>query len=146
MKRLVLAAMALVCMNVAAFAVGPDTFECVRPDGTVVCTVRAPSGDPSVVCNHDCVDCNLTCAARQLMVREGNEVIVNPGAPPPVPPKPEGPGGIGVETPAFCRAQYQQCVSQCRSNPNNKTAYDRDACIAACNSARSGCGTRPTPY
>jgi hypothetical protein len=146
MKHLVLTALALMCMNAAAFAAGPDTFECVRPDGTVVCTVRAPSGDPSVTCNHDCVDCNMTCTARQIVVREGNELIVNPGAPSPVPSKPEGRGGVGVETPQYCQQQYQQCVSRCRSNPNNRTQFDMNACTAACDSAKSGCGTKPTPY
>jgi len=144
MKRLILTALALVCLHAAAFAAGPDSFECVRPDGTVVCTVNAPSGDPSVVCNHDCAECNMTCAARQIVVREGNEILVNPGAPPPAPPRSTGPGG--VETPQYCEQQYQQCVSRCRSTPNNRTQFDMDACISSCNSAKSGCGTKPTPY
>jgi len=144
MKRLVFTALCFLCLNAAAFAGGPDSFECVRPDGTVVCTVNAPSGDPSVVCNHDCVDCNMTCAARQIVVREGDGYMVNPGAPPAVAPKPSGPGG--AETPQYCEQQYQRCMSSCRSNPNNRTQYDMDACISSCNSAKSGCGTKPSGY
>ena len=144
MKRFILTAFTLACLHGAALAAGPASFECVRPDGSVVCTVNAPSGDPSVVCNHDCQDCNMTCAARQVVVREGNTVTVNPGAPAPVRPKAERPGGPGVETPEFCRQQFQKCVDRCRSTPGNSTQYDRDACISACNSTQSGCGTAST--
>lgn len=141
MKRIILTALAFICLNTAAFAAGPDSYQCVRPDGTVVCTINAPSGDPSVICNHDCVDCNLTCTARQVVVRDGNELIFNPGASTPVRPKQAGPGG--VETPDNCQRQYQQCVSTCRSNPNNRTQYDMDACTSNCNSTLSGCGRTP---
>ncbi|MBF0480650.1 MAG: hypothetical protein HQL37_11150 [Alphaproteobacteria bacterium] len=143
MKRLVLATLALACLSTAAFASGPNSFECVRPDGTVVCTVNAPTGDPSVTCNHDCPDCNLTCKARQVVIQEGNELIINPGASPAVPHGQTGQGG--VETKRYCQEQHQQCVDRCRSNRNDRTQDDLDACISSCDSTLSGCGTKPTP-
>jgi hypothetical protein len=142
MKRIVLMALALVCLNAAAFAAGPDSYQCVRPDGTVVCTVNVPpGGDPSVTCNHNCVDCNLTCAGRQVVVREGNELMFNPGAPSSVQPGRTGFGG--VETPQYCQKQHQQCVNRCSSNPNNRTQSDMDACLSSCASTLSGCGKKP---
>jgi hypothetical protein len=141
MKHLVLTALALVCLNIPAYAAGPDSFQCIRPDGSIVCTVNAPSGDPSVVCNHDCVDCNMTCVARQVVIREGDELIFNPGASRPVQPGQTGPGA--VETPQYCQDKFNQCVSTCRSNPNDRTQNNVDACISSCSSAMSGCGKRP---
>lgn len=138
MKRLVLA-LALVGLSVSVFAAGPDSYQCVRPDGAVVCTVNVPSGDPSVVCNHDCADCNLTCVAKQVVVREGNELFFNPGASP-VQPDRAGPGH--AETPRYCKQQYQQCVDRCGSNPNNRTQSDVNACTSSCYSEFSGCGKK----
>ena len=143
MKRIILAALALACLSTAAFAAGPNSYQCVRPDGTVVCTINAPSGDPSVVCNHDCVDCNLTCVARQVVVREGNELFFNPGSPGPAQPQPSQASPGGVETPQYCQQQYERCVSMCRSNPYNRTQNDLDACISSCSSTLSGCGRKP---
>ena len=141
MKYLVFITLTLISLNTAALAAGPDSYQCVRPDGRVVCTVNAPSGDPSVVCNHDCVDCNMTCAARQIVVREGNELMFNPGASPPVQ---SGPAGASeAETKQYCQHQYLQCVSRCRSNPNNMTQQDVDACTSSCDSSLSGCGRKP---
>lgn len=141
MKRIIFFALVFICLRTVALAAGSDSYQCIRPDGTIVCTVNAPSGDPSVVCNHDCVDCNLTCTAKQVVVMDGNEVIFNPGASAPVRPKSAGPGG--VETQEYCQQQYQQCVSRCRSNPNDRTQYDMDACISSCKSTLSGCGRKP---
>jgi hypothetical protein len=141
MKHLILVALAFACLNTAAFASGPNSYQCVRPDGTVVCTINAPTGDPSVICNHDCVDCNLTCVARQYVVREGNQLYFNPGDPGPAQPSQARPSG--VETPQYCQDQYQRCVSMCRSNPYNRTQSDVDACISSCNSTLSGCGRKP---
>lgn len=139
MKRIIFTTLAFICLTATAFAAGPDSYQCIRPDGTVVCTINAPSGAPSVVCNHDCIDCNLTCTAQQVVVRDGNELLFNPGAPAAVRPKQSGPGIS--ETPENCRRQYQQCESQCRANPNNRTQYDMDACISNCKSTFTGCGT-----
>lgn len=136
MKR-VLLALAILCAAATA-SQAQQIYQCVRPDGTVVCTVTDTSGSPSDTCNHDCVDCNLTCAAR-LQLTEGGTVVVPP---PPVPgqrTQPE-PGGQ-AETPAYCNQKFQQCVANCRSDPANRTAYDREACISSCKSWRSGCGT-----
>jgi len=141
MKHLFFIAVALACLSAPAFAAGPNSFECVRPDGTVVCTVNAASGDPSVTCNHDCVDCNMTCTARQIVVRDGNQLIFNPGAP--APGKPQRTESVNPETPRYCKKQYKKCVSKCRSNRNNKTQYDIDACVSSCDSAMSGCGMNP---
>jgi len=143
MKRLALAALALVCLNTTTFAAGPNSYQCIRPDGTVVCTVNSPTGDPSVTCNHDCPDCNLTCVARQIVIQDGNEVIFNPGASAPVPHGQTGQGG--VETPSYCRDQYQLCMNKCQTNPNDRKQSDIDACISSCDSTYSGCGTKPTP-
>jgi hypothetical protein len=142
MKRLALASLALLCLNTAAFAAGPNSYQCVRPDGTVVCTVNSSSGDPSGTCNHDCPDCNLTCVARQIVIQEGNEVIFNPGASPPVPHGQTSQGG--VETKQYCHDQYQLCMNRCFSNPNNRTQNDTDACVSSCDSTYSGCGTKPS--
>jgi len=141
MKHLVLVALALAGLNTAAMAAGPNTYQCIRPDGTVVCTINAQSGDPSTICNHDCPDCNMTCAARQHVVRDGNELIFNPGASAPVQPKRSGPKR--AETPRYCKQQYQKCESRCKSNRNNRTQEDVDACISGCSSTYSGCGTQP---
>jgi hypothetical protein len=141
MKHVIFIAVALVCLTGPSFAAGPNSFECVRPDGSVVCTVNTTSDDPSVVCNHDCVDCNMTCAARQIVVREGNQLIFNPGAPAPSQSGQAASGG--KETPQYCRQQYKQCVNRCQTNKNNRTQYDIDACISSCDSALSGCGRKP---
>ncbi len=139
MKRILLA-LAVVCFAATAYAQQPPIYQCIRPDGTVVGTVSDTSGDPSSTCNHDLVDCNLVCAAKLLLTDQGGGMV--PVVPPQVPaqrtqPEPGGP----AETPAYCQQKYQECTANCRADPKNRTAYDRDACIASCNSWRSGCGT-----
>ena len=114
MKHLVLTALALVCLNIPAYAAGPDSFQCIRPDGSIVCTVNAPSGDPSVVCNHDCVDCNMTCVARQVVIREGDELIFNPGASRPVQPGQTGPGAVQSMRKHVPLQPKRQNAKQCR--------------------------------
>jgi len=138
MKLLAITVIVLACLSTMAFAAGPNSYQCVRPDGTVVCTVNVSSGDPSVVCNHDCVECNMTCAAEQLIIRDGNERIYNPGAPAATPPSQTS--RSGVETPEYCKQQYRTCEDRCRSNPSNRTQSDIDACTSSCYSAFSGCG------
>lgn len=141
MKRIVLSIMACLCVSSAAFAAGPASYQCIRPDGTVVCTINAYEGDPSVICNHDCPDCNLTCVAQQRVVRDGDELLFNPGATPAVRPKASGSGA--AETPQHCQEQRQECIRRCNSNPNDAKQFDRNACISACESTFSGCGTQP---
>lgn len=139
MKLIIFTMATLAYLSTLAFAAGPNSYQCIRPDGTVVCTVNVPpGGDPSVACNHDCVDCNMTCAARQLVIRDGNERIYNPGAPAATPPSQTG--RSGVETPEYCKQQYRNCENTCRSNPRNRTQVDIDACTSSCYSAFSGCG------
>lgn len=141
MKRLFLIALAIVCLNAAAvFAAGPDSFQCIRPDGTVVCTVNAPSGDPSTICNRNCPECNLTCVARQRVIRDGNELQFNPETSGPA--HPNQPDSPRAETPQFCKQQLNACTKSCRSNPNNRTSFDLNACVSSCKSTYSGCGRR----
>jgi len=139
MLQYALTALTFFLMSAACEAAGPNTYQCIRPDGTVVCTVETTSGDPSVVCNHDCVDCNMTCAARQHIVRDGNRVYTNPGASAPVARKRSA--QRKNETPGYCERQYDKCADRCLSNRKNRTQYDMDACISSCASTLSGCGT-----
>lgn len=141
MNRLFLVALALVCLNAAdAYAAGPDSFQCIRPDGSVVCTVNAPSGDPSTICNRNCQECNLTCVARQHVVRDGNVLMVNPETPGPA--QSNQMAAPRTETPQFCKQQLRQCTSNCRSDPNNRSNFNMNACISSCKSTYSGCGRR----
>ena len=137
MKRILLA-LAVLGFAATAFAQQPQIYQCIRPDGAVVGTVSDTSGDPSVTCNHELVDCNMVCAAK-LHLTEGGTV---PVVPPQVPaqrtqPEPGGP----AETPAYCNQKYQECTAKCKSDPNNRSSYEMDACISSCKSWRSGCGT-----
>lgn len=141
MTRLFLLALALVCLNAAAaFAAGPNSFQCVRPDGSVVCTVNAPSGDPSTICNRNCPECNLTCVARQHVVRDGNVIMVNPETPGAA--QPNQPAAPRAETPRFCKQQLRHCTNVCRSDPNNRSNFNMNACVSSCKSTYSGCGRR----
>jgi hypothetical protein len=141
MKRLFFIALALVCMAVAdASAAGPNSFQCIRPDGSVVCTVNAPSGDPSTICNRNCPECNLTCVARQRVVRDGNELIFNPETSGPA--QANQPNAPRAETPQFCKQQLRQCTNVCRSDPNNRSNFNLNACVSSCKSIYSGCGRR----
>lgn len=138
MKRFTMA-LAIVCAAVTAQA-QQNVYQCVRPDGTVVCTVTDASGDPSVTCNYECVDCNMVCAAR-LRLTDGNGNAV-PVLPPPVSGERRPPSNA-AETPEYCRNRFQQCVAKCRSDPDNRTSYDVEACISSCESWFSGCGMKP---
>jgi hypothetical protein len=140
MKRILLL-LAVLCIPAAVAQAQEKIYQCVRPDGTVVCTVRDSSGDPSVTCNHDCADCNMVCAARLRL--SGMDEEMAPVTPPPVPdrrPQPEAPGT--VETPEYCQQRYQSCIANCQSNPGNKTSYDMNACTSSCEDWRTGCGKK----
>lgn len=138
---------------VTAFLAQPSeaqTYRCVRPDGTVVCTITTNQTDPSVVCNHDCPDCNLVCVAEARVTRESEEYYSAPAKPA---PRARGnktfsssKGGDPVETKAYCRQQYNSCVSECRSSPGNRSSYDVEACISSCKSTFTGCGKKPSNY
>jgi len=119
------------------------TYACVRPDGGVVCTINAGrSSDPSVQCNRECLDCNMVCTAQRRVIRDSGQTMSSPGeSMPGRSPESVAPGT--VETPSYCRQQYANCTSACRSNPNNTSSYDREACTSSCKSVRSGCGRRP---
>ena len=140
MKRalFLLAFVCLAATAVATTARAQQVYQCVRPDGVVVCNITDTTGNPSVTCNHECVDCNMVCAA-QARLTEGGTVPVVPA---PVPAERRGPGS-SVETPEYCQREYQQCVAKCKSDPANRTAYDVDACVSSCNSWYSGCGMKP---
>jgi len=130
----------LSCAAGVAQAQNGKVYQCVRPDGTVVCTTRDSSGDPSVTCNFECPDCNMVCAARLLLTNDDG--TLRPVTPPPVRDGKNTVGRpAGTETPEYCQQQYQRCVSGCSNNPLNKTRYDVDACVASCKSWYSGCGT-----
>lgn len=144
MKCIPLAALALVLWAGQALAQNapPGPYQCVRPDGTVICSVNnPPGGDPSVICNYECVDCNMVCTAKQVVTRQDGKVEVNPGAPPQAKDR-RLPNGA-VETPESCRQDYQSCVARCRSSKTNVSRYDMDACISSCNDTLSGCGMKP---
>uniref|UniRef100_A0A7C4EJ69 DUF4124 domain-containing protein n=1 Tax=Fundidesulfovibrio putealis TaxID=270496 RepID=A0A7C4EJ69_9BACT len=136
MKSILLAVMAL-ALAVPALAQQPKVYQCVRPDGTVVCTVQDTSGDPSVTCNYECVDCNLVCVAQ---LRLSNQNGMTPVPPPAVKGKRQPAPATAKETPEYCLQRYQKCEQDCRSNPLNKTAFDVEACLASCKSWYSGCG------
>jgi len=139
MKR-ILILVALLCLAATAHAQQQNVYQCVRPDGTVVCTVTDTSGDPSVTCNYECVDCNMVCAAKLRLV-DGNGALVP--VPPPAVKGERRPPSNAVETPEYCRNRYQQCVVKCKSDPDNKSRYDVEACVSSCESWFSGCGMKP---
>ncbi len=132
----------LLALPVAAQAAGGALYQCVRPDGTVVCTVTDTSGDPSVTCNYECLDCNMVCAARQQVSTQDGRTSVVPESPIRGDRRqPQAPGT--VETPEYCQQRYQQCIARCRSDPDNSSAYDVEACLSSCNDTLSGCGMKP---
>ena len=140
MKKIFFLALFMVCF--AGFALAQqNVYQCVRPDGTVICTVQDTSGNPSVTCNHDCLDCNMVCAAKLRLSDQGEGMT--PVAPPPVADVQKRPltqPGT-VETPAFCAQRYQECVAQCKGSPANRGRQALDACLSSCQSWKSGCGT-----
>jgi len=134
-------ALALLLTASAAWAQQPKVYQCVRPDGTVVCNVTDNTGNPSVNCNYECVDCNMVCVARLKLAEEGGTMV--PVPPPAVNGERRPPASGAEETPEYCRQRYQQCVAKCKSDPMNRTKFDVDACVSSCNSWYSGCGMKP---
>ncbi len=136
MKHLLFASLVLSLTLAAAVAWGQTQFYCVKPDGAPVAAIVMPYGsnhDPSVVCNAAVPQCFLTCSAVQRLPAGGQAT-----PPPDVPTVAVTPqmlsnfGAPAAETPEACDRQYQACVAKCRG--------DR-ACVAYCQSVRSGCGT-----
>lgn len=123
-------------------AAGGTVYQCVRPDGTVVCAVTDSSGDPSVTCNYECLDCNMVCAARLRVSSKGGKTTTLPDAPSKGDRRVSQPAGT-AETREYCQQQYQQCIARCRSDPDNSKEYDVDACLSSCNDTLSGCGMKP---
>ena len=141
MKPLLLVVL-LLAAPAASQAAGGTLYQCVRPDGTVVCTVTDTTGDPSVTCNYECVDCNMVCAARLRVSTQGGQTSTVPETPVKGDRRqPQAPGT--VETREYCQQRYQQCVARCRSDPDNAKPYDMDACLSSCNDTLSGCGMKP---
>lgn len=134
MKRFLIASFVLALTLAAAGAASAQTrLYCVKPNGAAVAAIVLPYGDshdPSVVCNAVVPQCYLTCSA----VREGGaaQAAVNLPTVTVTQQMLQNLGNPAPETPAMCAQQYQSCVAQCRG--------DR-ACIAYCQSVRSGCGT-----
>lgn len=144
MRKIFICLFSIISLGIASQAVEAQakTYSCVRPDGAVVCTINAGRSDPSVKCNRECLDCNMVCTAQRRVIRDGGQIMTAPGeARPGRRPEPVAPGT--VETPNYCRQQYANCTSACRSSPNNTSSFDREACISSCKSVLSGCGRRP---
>ncbi|QAZ66089.1 hypothetical protein [Solidesulfovibrio carbinolicus] len=134
MKRLFVPAFLVGLLLVAATANAQTQFYCVKPDGMPVAAIVMPYGtshDPSVVCNAAVPQCYLTCGA---VMQVQNGVAVQPNLPTiQVTQQMLNSLGNGApETPEYCAKQYQSCVAKCRGDK---------ACIAYCQSVRSGCGT-----
>jgi hypothetical protein len=144
MRKFLVCLFVVVSMGIACQAVDAKAkmYSCVRPDGGVVCTIKSGRSDPSVQCNRECLDCNMVCTAQRRVLRDGARSMTAPGQSRPG-RRPESVAPGTVETPSYCRHQYANCASTCRSNPNNTSHYDREACISSCKSVRSGCGRRP---
>ena len=118
----------------ASMALAQSTMYCVKPNGAAVAAITMPPGDthdPSVVCNAVVPQCYLTCGA---VMQVQNGVAVQPNLPTiQVTQQMLNSLGNGApETPEFCAKQYQSCVAKCRGDK---------ACVAYCQSVRSGCGT-----
>jgi len=135
MKRLLIAFFVLGLLLAAAAAASAQTqLYCVKPDGMPVAAIVMPYGsnhDPSVVCNAVAPQCYLTCGA-VLQIQNGMVVAPNLPTIPVTQQMLASLGNPAPETPQQCAQQYQSCVAQCRG--------DR-ACVAYCQSVRSGCGT-----
>lgn len=134
MKRFLFASLVLTLLLAAAGMASAQTqLYCVKPNGAAVAAIVLPAGDshdPSVVCNAVVPQCYLTCAA----VGQTGQGMAAANVPTVVVTAQmlQRLGNPAPETPAMCTQQYQTCVAQCRG--------DR-ACIAYCQSVRSGCGT-----
>jgi len=140
MKQTLFVALFVLCVAGTALA-QDNVYQCVRPDGTVVCTVQDTSGNPSVTCNHDCLDCNMVCAAKLRLSSQGGAEMT-PVTPPAVTgaQRPRTEPGT-VETPEFCAQRYRECVAQCKASPANRARQAMDACLSSCANWKSGCGT-----
>ena len=136
MKRFVFASLVLTfALAAASAALAQTPMYCVKPNGAAVAAIIMPYGDshdPSVVCNAVIPQCYLTCSA-ELQTQMGASTVP-PGLPTVTvtPQMLQHVGNPAPETPAMCAQQYQQCVASCRGD---------QACIAYCQSVRSGCGT-----
>ncbi|GAB6037365.1 hypothetical protein JCM15519_19240 [Fundidesulfovibrio butyratiphilus] len=139
MKSILVTLVIVSCLSWGEARAEAKVYQCVRPDGTVVCTTTDTSGDPSVTCNFECPDCNMVCVARSVTIREDGRVVEPPM--PKVHGRKRAPAQNGKETPESCRAQYERCMAKCRSNPLNKSKYNVDACISSCYDTFTGCGT-----
>lgn len=144
MRKLLICLFSVIGLGMASLAVEAqaETFSCRRPDGAKVCTISSNQADPSVQCNQECLDCNMVCTAQRRVVTDGGQTMTAPsrtkhGR------RPVSASSGTVESPRYCSQQYANCVSSCRSNPNNRGDYDREACVSSCASVRSGCGRRP---
>jgi|GEM_PF-893662 len=142
-------ALAFLVAAAAPQALAQTKYYCVKPDGAPVCAIMVPPGarhDPSVLCNLSCSQCNLTCAA---LLRLGDGTSGMENQVPVVQVRPEALSGhdmqSNIETPAYCDAQYRNCLDNCRRDPHSASspAYLRE-CEAYCQSVRSGCGTGNT--
>ena len=134
MKRLFAPAILVALLLAAATASAQSQFYCVKPDGMPLAAIVMPYGanhDPSVVCNAAVPQCYLTCGA---VMQVQNGVAVQPNLPTiQVTQQMLNSLGNGApETPEYCAKQHQACVAKCRGDK---------ACIAYCQSVRSGCGT-----
>ena len=134
MKRLVIPFFVMGLLLAAATAFAQTQLYCVKPDGAPVAAIVMPYGsnhDPSVVCNAAVPQCYLTCGA-VLQITSG--VTIAPNLPT-IQVTQQMLASIGngaPETPEQCAKQYQSCVAKCRGDK---------ACLAYCQSVRSGCGT-----
>ncbi|OLN26370.1 hypothetical protein DVDV_2692 [Desulfovibrio sp. DV] len=134
MKRLVVSLFVMGLLLAATAAYAQTQLYCVKPDGVPVAAIVMPYGsnhDPSVVCNAVAPQCYLTCGA-VMQITSG--VTIAPNLPT-VQVTQQMLASIGngaPETPEQCAKQYQSCVAKCRGDK---------ACLAYCQSVRSGCGT-----
>jgi len=81
-----IAAVSIACLFLFAASVLPAhcaNYQCVKPDGKVICTVDSatdPRAQPSDLCNKACQECYLTCTAVEVIVKGGGKIISGPGA------------------------------------------------------------------
>ncbi|MEF3695975.1 hypothetical protein [Desulfolutivibrio sp.] len=146
--KTIIASLALAFLVAAAApqALAQSKYYCVKPDGAPVCAILVTPGarhDPSVLCNLSCAPCNLTCSA---ILRLGDGARGMEDQIPVVQVRPEALTGrdmqSNIETPEYCNAQYQNCLANCRRDPQSSaSATALGQCEAYCQSVRSGCGT-----
>lgn len=133
----------LATLILSASAQAQSRYFCVKPDGQAVCAIDVPQGvrnDPSVLCNTACGQCYLTCAAVGGAAGEARHGAAGLPVVAVTPRMLQG-GGMesGYESKEYCDQQYHACAANCRKQPNQK------ACLAYCESVRSGCGTGNRP-